>query len=471
MKKKFYGMLTSIVLAATIMTGCGGKKEDTTAKQDGIEAEDEENYDTGDASMDNPRNQDGIGENELLVVSFGTSFNDNRVQTIGAIEDDIETAFGDTYSVRRGFTSQIIIDHVKSRDGEVIDNVTEALDRAVANNVKNLVVQPTHLMNGYEYNDLVTELNQYVNFFDTIRIGEPLLTSDEDFELVIDAITKDTAAYDDGRTAICFMGHGTGADSNAVYPKLQQMLTDKGYTNYFIGTVEASPTLEDVMAAVEAGGYERVVLQPLMIVAGDHANNDMSGDDEESWKTAFEAKGFEVNCVIKGLGEIEAIRALLVEHAGAAMNAEPLAKTTATASDASLETESVVTEDMVPISGDKIKDGTYDIEVASSSSMFNIEACELIVENGSMKAVMHMGGTGYLYVYMGTGEEAENAADTEYIGFEEQPDGTHTFTVPVEALDSEIECSAFSKKKEKWYDRQLCFKSANIPADAFTDGE
>nr|WP_298017819.1 sirohydrochlorin cobaltochelatase [uncultured Dysosmobacter sp.] len=298
-------------MLATLLAGCGKSQPD--------EPEDDENYETGDASLDNPRNQDEIGENELLVVSFGTSFNDSRRLTVGAIEEAMEKAFPD-YSVRRGFTSQIIIDHVKERDGEVIDNVGEALDRAVDNGVKNLVIQPTHLMDGLEYNDLVNEVAQYADAFESISIGKPLLTSDEDFQTVAKAMVDATASYDDGKTAICFMGHGTEAESNAVYAKMQQVLTDGGYANYYVGTVEAAPSLDDVLALVQAGTYERVVLQPMMIVAGDHANNDMAGDEEDSWKTAFEAAGYQVECVVRGLGEFEAIQNLLVEHAQAAMD-------------------------------------------------------------------------------------------------------------------------------------------------------
>ena len=283
------------------------------------EEEDEENYDTGDASLDDPRNQDEIGDAELLVVSFGTSFNDNRRLTIGGIEGALASAFPD-YSVRRGFTSQIIIDHVKSRDGEVIDNVGEALERAVNNGVKTLVVQPTHLMHGFEYNDLADEIAQYADAFEKIAIAEPLLTSDEDFESVAKIITAETAEYDDGKTAICFMGHGTEADSNTVYAQMQSVLTDLGYENYFIGTVEAAPTLEDLMALVQAGEYERVVLEPLMVVAGDHANNDMAGDEEDSWKSTFEAAGYEVVTVLRGLGEMEDIQNIYVQHAQAAID-------------------------------------------------------------------------------------------------------------------------------------------------------
>ena len=351
-KKNVTKLLAAFAMSAFVLAGCGSDgSADTNTTEDNQTVEDaaedaeqevdeeenseeavdeesteenseeaeEENYDTGDASLDNTRNQDEIGENEILVVSFGTSYNDNRRLTIGAIEDKIESAFQD-YSVRRGFTSQIIIDHVKSRDNVTIDNVGEALDRAVNNGVKNLVIQPTHLMNGLEYNDLVEEVATYSDAFEKVAIGEPLLTSDEDFQSVIKAITEATAEYDDGETAICFMGHGTEADSNSVYAKMQDMLTEAGYANYYVGTVEAAPTLDDVLAKVQAGEYKKVVLQPLMIVAGDHANNDMAGDEEGSWKKTFEDAGYEVECVVRGLGELEAIQDILVEHTQAAVD-------------------------------------------------------------------------------------------------------------------------------------------------------
>ena len=333
--KKMALLLTTACLSMALLAGCGDKKTDTKEKKtpeetsvnvetdeaetDTEEDADEENYDTGDASLDNVRNQDEIGDNELLVVSFGTSYNDSRRLTIGAIEDKIEKAFPD-YSVRRGFTSQIIIDHVNKRDNVKIDNVGEALDRAVANGVKNLVIQPTHLMNGLEYTDLVNEVAEYSDSFDKVSVGEPLLTSDDDFNKVVKAITDATKEYDDGETAICFMGHGTEADSNSVYAKIQTMLTDAGYANYYVGTVEATPSLDDVLEKVKANSaYKKVVLEPLMIVAGDHANNDMAGDEDGSWKKTFEDAGYEVNCVVKGLGEMEAIQDIFVEHAKAAV--------------------------------------------------------------------------------------------------------------------------------------------------------
>ncbi|MEE1397172.1 sirohydrochlorin cobaltochelatase [Ruminococcus sp.] len=336
MKKTAIFML-SLALVAGMLSGCSGDSSDSSAKDSSSAADsssvaetsaetseeetmdDDENYDTGDASLDDIRNQDNIGDNELLVLSFGTSYNDSRRLTIGAIEGDLEKAFPD-FSVRRGFTANIIIDHVQRRDNILIDDVDAALERAVNNGVKNLVVQPTHLMHGLEYDELVKEVGNYSDAFDQVVFGEPLLNSDDDFARVEKAITEWTASYDDGETAICFMGHGTEADSNEVYQKMQDLLTKDGYTNYFVGTVEAQPSLDDVLAKVQAGDYKRVVLEPLMVVAGDHANNDMAGDEDGSWKKTFEDAGYEVECLLRGLGENEDIRAIYVDHAKAAID-------------------------------------------------------------------------------------------------------------------------------------------------------
>ena len=442
--KKLLAILMALAMVAALFTGCASKtNEDPNA---GAEEEDEENYETGDASLDDPRNQDGIGENELLVVSFGTSYNDSRRLTIGAIEDAMEAAFPD-YSVRRGFTSQIIIDHVKSRDGEVIDNVGEALDRAVDNGVKNLVIQPTHLMNGLEYNDLVNEVAQYADAFDSIAIGEPLLTSDEDFETVAQALVDATASYDDGKTAICFMGHGTEAESNAVYAKMQQVLTDGGNANYFVGTVEATPSLDDVLALVQAGDYERVILRPMMIVAGDHANNDMAGDEEDSWKSAFEAAGYQVECVVAGLGEVEGIQQLIVAHAKQALPLD----------------ETGIAVEPNPNAPKDLADGTYTIEVTSDSKMFRVTACELTVSGETMTAVLTLSGTGYDKMFAGTKEQAEAAAEG-FVGFVENAEGGYTYTVPVTALDTVLPFAAHSIKNDAWYDRGLTFESATAVA-------
>ena len=310
--KKILAVLLVFCLLPTLFVGLAVS---ASAEE---QEKDEENYETGDASLDDPLNQDGIGEKELLVVSFGTTFNDSRRLTVGAIEKALQEAYPD-WSVRRAFTSQIIIDHLAKRDGEIIDNVHDALERAIRNGVKILVVQPTHLMDGFEYNDLKKELAAYADAFDRIVLGDALLTIDRDFDMVAEAIVEATAAYDDGETAVCFMGHGTEAASNSVYAKMQTVLSEAGCEHYYIGTVEAEPSLEDVLESVKAGSYKRVVLRPLMIVAGDHANNDMAGDEADSWKSVFEAAGYEVSCVVEGLGQLPAIRQLIVEHAGEAL--------------------------------------------------------------------------------------------------------------------------------------------------------
>lgn len=255
----------------------------------------------------------------ILAVSFGTSYNDSREKTIGAVENALAEAYPD-YEVRRAFTSQIVIDILKDRDDIQTDNIEEALDRLVSDGVKTLVVQPTHVMSGYEYDDVAAAVESYKDKFDSVSFGAPLLTSEEDYTNLVNALTSATAEYNTEETAIVFMGHGTEHEANSAYTKLQDTFTAAGADNYFVGTVEASPTLDDVLAAVKAGGYKKVVLEPLMVVAGDHANNDMAGDEEGSWKTAFEAEGFEVECVLKGLGEMEDVQKIYVSHAGGAID-------------------------------------------------------------------------------------------------------------------------------------------------------
>ena len=283
--------------------------------------------DTGDASKDDPRNQDEIGENEILVVSFGTSFNDSRAEDIKGIEDALAKAYPD-WAVRRAFTAQIIINHVQARDDEAIDNMDQALQRAVDNGVKNLVAQPTHLMHGAEYDEMVEAIDQYKDKFESVAIAEPMLGEvGEDAtvinddkkavaEALVDAAVKEAgfdsidASAEDG-TAFVFMGHGTSHTANVTYDQMQTQMEDLGYKNVFIGTVEGKPedtACEAVIDKVKEAGYKKVVLRPLMVVAGDHANNDMAGDDEDSWKSQFVASGnFEnVDTQIAGLGRIEA---------------------------------------------------------------------------------------------------------------------------------------------------------------------
>ena len=296
--------------------------------------------DTGDASKDDPRNQDEIGEKELLVVSFGTSFNDSRVADIKSVEDALQEANPD-WSVRRAFTAQIIINHIQARDGEKIDNMDQALERAVANGVKQLVVQPTHLMHGAEYDEMCAAIDKVRDQFDSVEIAEPLLGEVGDDATVInadkEAVAKavvaaalkesgyeTTAAAKDAGVAYVLMGHGTAHVAKVTYSQMATQMAELGYENVFVGTVEGEPeetSCEAVIEAVKNAGYTTVVLRPLMVVAGDHANNDMAGADDDSWKTMFEAAGFTVNCQISGLGRIADMQALYVAHAKAAIDA------------------------------------------------------------------------------------------------------------------------------------------------------
>ena len=299
--------------------------------------------DTGDASKDDPLNEDNIGENEILVVSFGTSFNDSRAEDIGGVEKALQAAYPD-WSVRRAFTAQIIINHVQARDDEKIDNMDQALERAVDNGVKNLVVQPTHLMHGAEYDELTEAVENYKDKFESVKIAEPLLGEvgadetaiNEDKAAVAEAITAEavkTAGFDsldaakEEGTAFVFMGHGTSHTAKISYSQMQTQMEQLGYENVFIGTVEGEPedtACEAVIEKLKNAGYKKVILRPLMVVAGDHANNDMAGDDDDSWKSQFEASGVfdSIDTQIAGLGEIDAIQQLYVAHTQASIDAE-----------------------------------------------------------------------------------------------------------------------------------------------------
>ena len=296
--------------------------------------------DTGDASKDDPRNQDEIGEKELLVVSFGTSFNDSRVADIKSIEDALQEANPD-WSVRRAFTAQIIINHIQARDGEKIDNMEQALERAIANGVKQLVVQPTHLMHGAEYDEMCDAIDKVRDKFESVEIAEPMLGEvgndatiiNADKEAVAKAVVaaalsesgyESTAAAKEAGVAYVLMGHGTAHVAKVTYSQMATQMDKLGYENVFVGTVEGEPeetSCEAVIEAVKNAGYTTVVLRPLMVVAGDHANNDMAGADEDSWKTMFEAAGLTVNCQISGLGRIADVQALYVAHTKAAIDA------------------------------------------------------------------------------------------------------------------------------------------------------
>ena len=427
--------------------------------------------DTGDASKDDPRNQDEIGENELLVVSFGTSFNDSRVADIKGIEDALQEAFPD-WSVRRAFTAQIIINHVQARDGEKIDNMDQALERAVENGVKNLVIQPTHLMHGVEYDELVEAVEAYKDQFESVKIAEPLLGEvgedasvvNDDKAAVAEAITAqavETAGFDsldaakeDG-TAFVFMGHGTSHTAKISYSQMQTQMSDLDYDNVFIGTVEGEPketACEAVIEAVAEAGYKKVVLRPLMVVAGDHANNDMAGDEEDSWKSMFNASGkFDsVDTQIAGLGQIASIQKIYVEHTAAVINKD-------TDKESNTETAGTKTS---------LEDGTYTAEFTTDSGMFHVsEACDgkgtLTVKNGQMMLHISLASKNIVNLFPGLAEDAKKEGaellqpTTDAVTFS---DGTteevNGFDVPVPVLDEEFDLALIGTKG-KWYDHKV----------------
>ena len=435
--------------------------------------------DTGDASLDDPRNGDEIGENELLVVSFGTSFNESRAEDIGGIEKALQEANPD-WSVRRAFTAQIIINHVQARDEEVIDNVDQALARAKANGVKNLVVQPTHLMHGAEYDELMAALKAVEGDFETIRVAEPLLGQvgedasaiNEDKAAVAQAVAaaaaveagyegEDTAAAlaaaaEDG-TAFVFMGHGTAHVAKVSYSQMQTQMDELGYNNVFIGTVEGEPeetACDQIIEKVKAAGYKKVILRPLMVVAGDHANNDMAGDEEDSWKSMFTADGsFEqVDCQIEGLGRIPEIQALYAAHTAAALASDPTAGTAVSGAE----------ED----AGAALEDGTYTATFTTDGSMFHVnEAYDnkgtLTVADGQMTIHVSLVSKKIVNLFPGTAEEAQAEGavllepTTDPV---EYADGTtdevYGFDIPVPAIGEEFDC-ALVGEKGKWYDHKV----------------
>ena len=428
--------------------------------------------DTGDASKDDPLNEDGIGEKELLVVSFGTSFNDSRAQDIGGIEKALQAAYPD-WSVRRAFTAQIIINHVQARDGEKIDNMDQALQRAVDNGVKHLVIQPTHLMHGAEYDELCAAAESYKDKIETIEIAEPLLgevgqdgsTTNADKKAVAEALTAEAvkaAGYESledaakDSTAFVFMGHGTSHAAAVTYTQMQTQMEELAYGNVYIGTVEGKPAetaCEAVIERIKEAGYKKVVLRPLMVVAGDHANNDMAGDDDDSWKSQFLASGaFDtVTCQIGGLGGIPAIEQIYVEHTAAVIGAP----TGTTSSDSTSEANA-----------DALENGTYAADFTTDSSMFHVNEAEdgkgvLTVKDGQMTIHVSLASENILNLFPGSAEDAKKdgaallqpTKDTvKYSdGTEEVVNG---FDIPVPALDEEFPL-ALVGKKGKWYDHMV----------------
>ena len=426
--------------------------------------------DTGDASKDDPLNADEIGENELLVVSFGTSFNDSRTEDIGGIEKALQKAYPD-WSVRRAFTAQIIINHVQARDGEKIDNMDQALQRAVDNGVKNLIVQPTHLMHGAEYDELSEAVASYSDKFESVSIAEPLLgevgsaddSVNSDKEAVAKAVTAEAvktagyesldAAKEDG-TAFVFMGHGTSHTAKISYSQMQNQMNALGYDNVFIGTVEGEPedtACEAVIEKIQEAGYKKVILRPLMVVAGDHANNDMAGDDDDSWKSQFEASGVfdSIETQIAGLGQIPVIQDLYVSHTHAAM--EELGTSATSSSD---------TTDAV------LEDGTYEAEFKTDSGMFHVNEANdgkgvLTVKDGQMSIHISLTSKNIVNLFVGKAADAKKDGaellqpTTDTVTYD---DGTteevNGFDVPVKALDKDFDLALIGTKG-KWYDHTV----------------
>ena len=430
--------------------------------------------DTGDASKDDPLNQDDIGEKEILVVSFGTSFNDSRAEDIGGIEKAIAKANPD-WSVRRAFTAQIIINHVLARDGEKIDNVDQALKRAVDNGVKTLVIQPTHLMHGAEYDELCDALENYKSNFDSVSVAEPLLGEvgadakniNSDKETVAKAVVDEAvkkAGYDsldaaekDG-AAFVLMGHGTSHTANVTYNQMQAQMDKLGYKNVFIGTVEGEPedtACDVVIDKVKEAGYKKVILRPLMVVAGDHANNDMAGDEEDSWKSQFEASGAfdSIDCQIEGLGRIEDVKKLYVSHTEDALSGTSGKDTGADAKASAL------------------KNGTYKAKFKTDSSMFHVNEAndgmgDLTVKDGKMTIHVSLASDGITNLFSGKADDAQKPGAellqptkdkvTYSDGTTEEVNG---FDIPVPALDEEFDI-ALVGKKGKWYDHKV---SVSLP--------
>ncbi len=426
--------------------------------------------DTGDASKDDPLNQDNIGENEILVVSFGTSFNDSRAEDIGGIEKAIQAAYPD-WSVRRAFTAQIIINHVQARDGEFIDNMDQALERAANNGVKNLIVQPTHLMHGAEFDEMKEAIEKYAINFDSVQLSEPLLGEvgsdatviNEDkkkvAQAVIDAMveaspydTRDAAVEDS--TAFVLIGHGTSHTAKVTYSQMQTQMQELGYENVFVGTVEGEPeetACEEIVKAVSEAGYKKVIMRPLMVVAGDHANNDMAGDDEDSWKSIFEASGLfdQIDTQIAGLGRIDEVQKTYVEHISDILGADSAQKKT---EDGDINSA--------------LADGVYTAAFDTDNSMFHVnEACDgkgtLTVKDGKMVIHLVMPSQNTVNLFLGTAEDAQkDGAEliNPTIETVTYSDGTteevNAFDLPVPVIGEEFDCALIGTKG-KWYDHKV----------------
>lgn len=427
--------------------------------------------DTGNAAKDDPLNSDKACEKEILVVSFGTSFNDSRAEDIGGIEKAIAAAFPD-YTVRRAFTAQIIINHILARDGEKIDNVEEALERAKKSGVKELIVQPTHLMHGAEYDELIETLSGYKSSFETIKVAEPLLGEvgadktvvNPDKKAVAEAAVKNVlvsnnieslAEAENQKKAIVFIGHGTSHSAKVTYAEMQTAMNELGYNNVFIGTVEGEPeetACENVIKAVKAKGYEGVIMAPLMVVAGDHANNDMAGSDEDSWYSQFAAAGYtQMICMISGLGRIPAVQDIYVSHTSAATGVAPKKAEAA---------------------GSSLSKGEYKAYFKTDSTMFRVNEADkdlgvlTVNDNGKMTIKVNLVSKNIVKLYAGKAADAENDKAGQIEPIESSvtyADGSkedvYAFEIPVPALDKDFDVAILGTKG-KWYDHVCSVKLA-----------
>ena len=250
----------------------------------------------------------------ILATSFGTTFGNTRSITIGAIESTLAESFPE-WEVRRAFTSNNIRRILRERDGIFIDSVPEALEKLISEGIKHVVIMPTHFMEGDEYyNKIIATAKVFKDRFESLKVGHTLLTKKEDYKELTEILIKTAETYDDGNTAMVYMGHGTEHAANAGYKMLQDYIFSRGINNIFIGTVEASPNIDDMLESVKKLGSKRVILAPLMIVAGDHARNDMAGNEDDSWKNTFRKAGYDVVCILNGLGSEYAVQKMIVRH-------------------------------------------------------------------------------------------------------------------------------------------------------------
>ncbi|MDR1687838.1 MAG: sirohydrochlorin cobaltochelatase [Clostridiales bacterium] len=457
---KLTALFLAVLLAAYLFAGCAensagansGENAQTTAEEAAPQVgETAGGYEEGTSSTDGIVNTTSA-EKVLLVVSFGTSFNQSRDLAIGGIETAMKTAFPD-YQVRRAFTAQIIIDKLAEREKLNIDNIEQAMDRLVLDRVKEVVIQPTTVMSGYEYDDVIAAVTKYAGKFESLKIGKPLLTSETDYNAVADIVSAELAPFEADDTTVLLMGHGTHHEANATYPKFEETLKNKGHDDILVGTVEGGVLIEDLQALLKEKGTKKVVLRPLMIVAGDHANNDMAGGEEDSWKTILLNDGYGVETAIEGLGQLKGIQDIFIQHVKDAIASDSIAMSSETAA-ANAAAVSVIPQD-----------GIYTIEAETDSSMFKIIECTIKVDGGKMSADITLSGQGFSQLYCGTGEQALADGDKSHFYLFTVNGERHSFTIPVEALDTQLNLSGFSARREKWYDHTVIFNSATLTAE------